>query len=58
MRDENFHELLGDDGEFIEALNTDYGVYSVHPHGYWQRIVGSLLAITLGVIIIFSIWQL
>lgn len=57
MRDENFHELLGDDGEFIEALDTSYGVYSVHRHGFWRHIIASLLALTVGAVLIFSIWQ-
>ncbi|MGJ3238837.1 MAG: hypothetical protein ACFE0Q_09045 [Anaerolineae bacterium] len=36
MSDPNFHELLGDDGEFKDPVNARYGVYSPKQRGHWR----------------------
>ena len=38
MSDSNFHELIGDDGEFKEPVDADYGVYSVYRRGTLLRV--------------------
>ncbi|MGB7339641.1 MAG: hypothetical protein WBC91_12175 [Phototrophicaceae bacterium] len=57
MPDKNFHELLGDDGEFIDAVDERFGVYSVHRRGYWWRLSATIAsAIGVVAVVIGFIW--
>lgn len=56
MPDEHFHELLGDDGEFIEPIDARFGVYSIHRHGYWWRVSAAMLSLFACMIIGAAVW--
>jgi|GEM_PF-4867466 len=46
MSDPNFHELLGDDGEFKEPVDTGFGVYSPFRRGhYWWRVSAAMISL-------------
>jgi hypothetical protein len=56
MPDENFHELLGDDGEFKEPVDSGFGVYSLHRHGYWWRISAAMFGMFACALIAVVVW--
>lgn len=56
MPDEHFHELLGDDGEFIDPIDSRFGVYSPYRHGYWWRISAATFSMFACAIVTVAVW--
>lgn len=56
MPDEHFHELLGDDGEFKEAIDSSFGVYSIHRHGYCWRISAAMVSMFACMFVAVAFW--